>query len=55
MLIIDKYKKYYQNGFDYIIIIRNSYIDLNFEQKERDYKYLIDMINNYYKEKINEA
>ena len=53
--IIDKYKKYYQNGFDYIIIIRNSYIDLNFEQKERDYKYLIDMINNYYKEKINEA
>ena len=44
--IIDKYKKYYQNGLDYIIIIRNSYVDLSFESRERDFKYLIDKIIN---------
>ena len=45
--IIDKYKKCYQKGTDYIIIIRNGYIGLNFESKEQDFKYLIDKtINN---------
>jgi len=35
--IIDKYKKYYQNDFDYIIIIRNSYTTLDFTSKDKDY------------------
>lgn len=45
--IIDKYKKCYQNGVDYIIIIRNSYVDLDFSDKDKDYIYLINKINNY--------
>ena len=44
--IIDKYKKNYQNGVDYIIIIKNGFIDQNFESKEKDFVYLIDKINN---------
>jgi ribonuclease P protein component len=44
--IIDKYKKNYQNGTDYIIIIRNGYIDLDFKTKEEDFVYLINKINN---------
>ena len=44
--IIDKYKKNYQNGVDYIIIIKNGFIDLNFESKEKDFVYLINKINN---------
>ena len=44
--IIDMNKKNYQNGTDYIIIIRNSYVDLSFESRERDFKYLIDKIIN---------
>ena len=53
--IIDKYKKYYQNGFDYIIIIRNGYINLSFEDKEKEYFYLINkVINNSKKEIIDE-
>jgi ribonuclease P protein component len=43
--IIDKYKKYYQNGTDYIIIIRNGYIDSNFESKEKNFVYLINKLN----------
>ena len=43
--IIDKYKKNYQNGMDYIIIIRNGYINLNFEDKDNDFIYLINKIN----------
>ena len=43
--IIDKYKKNYQNNTDYIIIIKNGFIDLNFESKERDFVYLINKIN----------
>ena len=46
--IIDKYKKNYQNDIDYIIIIRNSYINLNFEEKEKDFLYLLNKINNFY-------
>lgn len=48
--IIDKYKKYYQNNMDYIIIIRNGYIDLDFNSKEKDFIYLIEKINNNIKE-----
>ena len=43
--IIDKYKKNYQNGTDYIIIIRNGYVGLDFESKEKDFVYLINKIN----------
>ncbi len=43
--IIDKYKKYYQKGFDYIIIIRNGYINLDFNEKDKDFIYLIEKIN----------
>ncbi len=44
--IIDKYKKNYQKGTDYIIIIKNGFIDLDFESKERDFVCLINKINN---------
>lgn len=43
--INDKYKKYYQNGLDYIIIIRNSYVDLNFNEVDEKYFDLIKNIN----------
>ena len=43
--IIDKYKKYYQKGYDYIIIIRNGYIDFDFNEKDKDFIYLIEKIN----------
>ena len=43
--IIDKYKKNYQNSTDYIIIIRNGFIDLDFKTKEDDFVYLINKIN----------
>lgn len=53
--IIDKYKKSYQNGYDYIIIIRNSFISLDFSEKENDFLYLINKINKYSaKEIVNE-
>ena len=44
--IIDKYKKNYQKGTDYIIIIKNGFVDLDFESKEKDFVYLINKINN---------
>ena len=43
--IIDKYKKNYQNGTDYIIIIKNGFKDQDFESKEKDFVYLINKIN----------
>ncbi len=43
--IIDKFKKNYQNNVDYIIIIRNGYVNLNFESKEKEFNYLIEKIN----------
>lgn len=43
--IIDKYKKYYQNNTDYIIIIRNGFIDLNFEEKDADFINLIKKLD----------
>lgn len=39
--IIDKNKKYYSNGIDYIIMIRKGCIDLSFEEKE---SYLIHLL-----------
>lgn len=47
--IIDKYKKYYQNGYDYIIIIRNGSID--FSKKDEDFLSLIEKINNFKEKK----
>lgn len=44
--IIDKYKKNYQNGIDYIIIIKNGFIELDFKSKEEDFVYLLKKINN---------
>lgn len=40
--IIDKYKKYYQKGIDYIIIIRKDYVDLEFSSKD---EYFLKLIN----------
>ena len=48
--IIDMNKKNYQNGLDYIIIIRNGYIESNFDLKNKDFVYLINKINNEIKE-----
>lgn len=50
--IIDKYKKCYQNGVDYIIIIRNNFINLDFKEKENDFLILIDKINKHFKKEI---
>lgn len=52
--IIDKYKNYYSNGLDYIIIIKDGYKKASFEQVENNYKLLIDKINsiNIKKEQI---
>ncbi len=41
--IIDKYKKYYQNGMDYIIIIRNGRDE--FDKKDTSFKYLLDKLH----------
>ena len=49
--IIDKYKKYYQNSFDYIIIIRNGYLVLDFKINDENFLYLIKKINDSIKEK----
>ncbi len=43
--IIDKYKKNYQNGTDYIIIIKDGFKDQNFESKEKEFVYLINKFN----------
>lgn len=43
--IINKYKNYYQNSSDYIIIIRNGFIKINFNEKEKDFIHLINLIN----------
>ena len=48
--IIDMNKKNYQNGMDYIIIIRNGYIDYDFDSKCKDFVYLINKINSGIKE-----
>lgn len=53
--IIDKYKKNYQNGFDYIIIIRKGYVELDFVTNEMNFVRLIEKLNRFTtKEKIDE-
>lgn len=47
--IIDKYKKYYQKGYDYIIIIRNGSID--FSTKDKDFLSLIERIQKFKEKK----
>lgn len=39
--IIDKNKKYYSNGIDYIIIVRKSCLNLSFLEKEN---YLVNLL-----------
>lgn len=42
--IINKYKNNYQINYDYIIIIRNGFIDFDFKKKEQDFIHLINLI-----------
>ncbi len=42
--IVDIYKKNYQIGRDYIIIVRNSYLDLNSEDAKNNFIELISKI-----------
>ena len=55
-MIIDSYKKYYQNGMDYIIIIKCNYISSSFDEIKKAFKNIIDKMNRnieggYYKTK----
>ena len=52
--IIDKYKKNYQNGNDYIIIIKKDFVGVDFSKKEESFIKLIEKINNHYKGAVNE-
>ena len=45
--IIDKNKKNYQNGKDYIIIIRKDYVDLDFSSKDELFMKLICKLNDF--------
>ena len=45
--IIDKYKKNYQNGYDYIIILRKDFPLAEFEEKDRLFNELINKLNNH--------
>ena len=45
--IIDKYKKYYHNGYDYIIILRKDFPLATFEEKDRLFNDLIGKLNNH--------
>ena len=54
-MIIDNYKKNYQNGIDYIIIIRNGYIGGSFSDIKNSFENIINKINkSNNKEKKNE-
>lgn len=53
--IIDKYKKNYPNDMDYIIIIRYGYINLSFDEKEKDFLYLLNKINKFNNNSIKET
>ncbi len=44
--IIDKYKKYYQIGYDYIIILKKDFPLCGFEEKERLFNELLIKLNN---------
>ena len=43
-MIIDNYKKNYQKGMDYIIIIRSNYIDALFSEIEMSFENTINKI-----------
>jgi len=45
--IIDKYKKNYQNGYDYIIILKKDFPQSNFEGKCDLFIDLINKLNNH--------
>lgn len=45
--IIDKYKKNYQNGYDYIIILKKDFPRDSFEDKCNKYIDLINKLNDY--------
>lgn len=51
-MIIENYKKYYQNGTDYIIIIRSNYVNSDFSTIESSFKSVIDKINRYINKEI---
>ena len=44
-MIIDNYKKNYQNDMDYIIIIRNGYINGNYLEIKDSFENIINKIN----------
>ena len=52
--LIDKYKKNYQIGYDYIIIIRKDFVDSSFKEKEEHFFNLINKISNHNKGVIND-
>lgn len=41
----------YKNNMDYIVIVRNKYLEQNYENNLRDIKYLLEKINKNLKEK----
>ena len=45
--IIDKYKKNYQNGSDYIIILKKDFPQFSFEEKCDLFEELIKKLNNH--------
>lgn len=44
-MIIDNYKKNYQNGMDYIIIIRSNYTNADFSEIKMSFENIINKIN----------
>ena len=41
----------YKNNMDYIVIVRNKFLEQNYENNLRDIKYLLEKINKNLKEK----
>lgn len=55
-MIIDNYKKNYQNGLDYIIIIRSNFPSLEYLKIKESFENIINVINKTKnKEKSNES
>jgi ribonuclease P protein component, eubacterial len=52
--IVYKYKKNYQKSMDYIIIVRNSYIEFDFNEVENFYIELMKKLDTTYKGDIHE-
>ena len=44
-MIIDQYKKNYQKNLDYIIIVKNGFLDYSFQDIKNSYEKLIKEIN----------